>query len=152
MLIKSALAGETALPETGTTAAPVAPASVDQTIAEVGVAAAPGAGVTPPDQTDVLIWNVGFVVVLVAMFYFLLIRPQRQRYKEHSQMLESMHKGEKIVLQSGMIATIHDISADGQEMTVDLHEGVRARILRSAIAGRYSEFVKDRPATDAKKA
>lgn len=112
---------------------------------------APVAGAAPkvaagmaaaPNANDVMLWNVGFIAVLVIMFYLLLIRPQQSRFREHTDMLKGLHKGDKIVLQSGMIAVIDKIDADSQEVLVILHEGHKATVLRSAIAGKYSDIVK----------
>lgn len=111
------------------------------TAAATDATAAAAATVTPAAESDVLLWNIGLLIALVGLFYLLLIRPQQSRYREHSTMIKALKKGDKIVLQSGMIATIHEIHADQQEAVVDLYEGVRSRILRSAIAGRYEDIV-----------
>jgi preprotein translocase subunit YajC len=97
---------------------------------------------TPPDSTDLLLWNVGFVVVMIFLFYLLLIRPQQSRYREHAGMLGGLKRGDKIVLQSGMIATIDNINKDNDEVTVEIGSGVKVQILRAAIAGTYAEIAR----------
>jgi preprotein translocase subunit YajC len=106
------------------------------------VAAVPTNAPPPPNAGAMLLWNVGFIAVMVLMFYVLLIRPQKQRYAEHAKMLDDLKRGDKIVLQSGMVAVIDTINAGAPEVVVDLFEGQKARVLRSAIAGKYSEIVK----------
>lgn len=96
----------------------------------------------PPTTTEMLMWNVGFIAVMIVLFYLLLIRPQQMRYKEHAAMLGQLKKGDKVVLQSGMIGTIDAIANDNQEMTVEFVAGHKAQVLRSAIAGKYEEIVK----------
>lgn len=111
---------------------------------ETSTATAPATAMptaTPPSGTEMLLWNVGFVVLMIVMFYLLLIRPQQSRYREHADMVKALKKGDKVVLQSGMIATIDHVG-EGQEMTVDLGHGQKVQIFRSAIAGKYDEIAK----------
>ena len=116
-------------------------AAASDTAAPVATKAA-AAGAPAPDGGAVLMWNVGFIAVMVFMFYLLLIRPQQVRYREHSSMIKALKKNDKIVLQSGMIAVIDKIEDGSDEVVVDLHEGNKVKVLRSAIAGRYDEIMK----------
>lgn len=95
----------------------------------------------PMDATTGLLWNVGFIAIMVVMFYLLLIRPQQRRMQEQNAMIKALKKGDKVVLQSGMVATIDGIPTDGPEMTVAFIDGHKAVILRSAIAGTYESIV-----------
>ncbi len=131
MFIKQALAEDAPVTPLVTTASNEA-----QTVAQTIPAG------TPPSSTEMLLLNAGFVVVMIVLFYFLLIRPQQQRYKEHANMLGQLKKGDKVVLQSGMIATIDHMANDNQEMTVEFVAGHKAQVLRSAIAGKYETIVK----------
>ncbi len=107
------------------------------------VGSAPAIMPPPPmDATTGLLWNVGFIAVMVMMFYLLLIRPQQKRAQEQISMIKALKKGDKIVLQSGMIATIDGIPTEGQEITVAFVDGHKAVVLRSAIAGTYESIVK----------
>lgn len=125
-------------------AAPASDATSSLTMTTTGTDTAVPAGVLPPppSQMEALMWNGAFIAVMVIMFYLLLIRPQQTRYREHADMLKKLHKGDKVVLQSGMIATIDHIAADSEEMTVELAPGNKVHILRSAIAGTYKDIVK----------
>lgn len=128
MLIKPAFAAApaTTVSTTATTEAPVMPAS------------APGAA---PSATAAFGQTALFTVALIVLFYVLLIRPQQKRYKEHSTMLGKIGKGDKIVTQGGMVGTIDTLVSD-HEALVDFGGGTKLTILRSAIAGLYSETVK----------
>ncbi len=101
------------------------------------------APVPPPqmDATTGLLWNVGFIALMVVMFYLLLIRPQQKRMQEHNTMVKALKKGDKVVLQSGMIGTIDHISNDSPELTIAFVDGHKAVVLRSAIAGTYESVV-----------
>ena len=46
------------------------------------------------------------IMVLVALFYFLLIMPQQRRFKEHKAMLDNLEKGEKVVTAGGLVGTV----------------------------------------------
>lgn len=125
MFVQPALASDVAAPVAVTTATTAASASATP----------------PPGGAEMLLWNVGFVAIMIIMFYLLLIRPQQNRYKEHAQMIKGLKKSDKIVLQSGLIATIDHVG-EGQEMTVDLGHGQKVQIFRSAIAGKYDDIAK----------
>ncbi len=125
MLIKSAFAAAPAT--TVTTETQANPATAPET-----VPAAPAGAFM---QTGL------FTVALIVLFYFLLIRPQQKRYKEHSSMLNKLGVGDKVVTQGGMVGTIDQIVTD-HEVLVDFGGGTKLTVLRSAIAGQYSDTVK----------
>jgi preprotein translocase subunit YajC len=72
-----------------------------------------------------------FPVAMIAIFYFLLIRPQNQRSKKHKEMLAAMKKGDTVVTQGGIIGKVFKISDD--EVTIDAGEGVKFRLVRGMI-------------------
>lgn len=71
-------------------------------------------------------------VPLILIFYFLLIRPANQRQKKHKAMIESVVRGDTIITSGGLIGKVAKIT--DQEISVDLAEGVRVRVVRSMIA------------------
>lgn len=72
------------------------------------------------------------MLVMVAVFYFLLIRPQLRQKKERDAMLGALKKGDRIVTQGGVFATIVNINADSYE--VKLNEETKVKIRKSAVA------------------
>lgn len=62
------------------------------------------------------------LLAMLAIFYFLLIRPQQKRAKQHKAMLEALKKGDKILTTGGLIGRIIDM--DGDELKVDLDNTV----------------------------
>jgi preprotein translocase subunit YajC len=76
------------------------------------------------------------IVAFFGIFYFLVYRPQSRQKKEHAKMLAELKKGEEIVTQAGLIGKITGIT-DG-EVTLQVQEGVRFRILKSSVQGRYT--------------
>jgi preprotein translocase subunit YajC len=73
------------------------------------------------------------LVLIFAVFYLLVIRPQSKKAKVQQQMLAELKKGDDVVTQGGIIGRITGLKDD--EVTLQVQEGVRLRILRSAITG-----------------
>jgi len=71
------------------------------------------------------------LILIFIVFYFLLIRPQQKRMKEHRAMLEALRRGDKVVTGGGIIGTV--TKADGDEVTVEIAENVRVRVLKGTI-------------------
>ena len=86
-----------------------------------------------PSAMEAFAWNMGLVVMLVAMFYVLLIRPQQRRFKEHSEMLRGLKKGDKVITGGGLIGVVEKISDGEDEVTVDLGGGVKVTALREML-------------------
>ncbi len=102
------------------------------TTTEMGIPPMDSAAIAPPDTTAILIQNVGMIVLLVVMFYFLLIRPQQKRFKEHKEMLDALKVGDKVVTAGGLIGTLDKI-IDKDEVIVDLGNGMKVTSVRSMI-------------------
>jgi preprotein translocase subunit YajC len=78
-----------------------------------------------------------FILVLLVLFWFLLIRPQRRRQVEAQRMLEQLDVGKEIVTAGGLFGTIKAIEDD--ELRVEIAEDVEVRIAKRAVAGVVSE-------------
>jgi preprotein translocase subunit YajC len=78
-----------------------------------------------------------FIVVLLVLLWFLLIRPQRRRQLETQRMLEQLEVGKEIVTAGGLFGTITAIE-DG-ELRVEIADDVEVRIAKRAVAGIVSE-------------
>jgi len=75
------------------------------------------------------------LVLIFVVFYVLVIRPQSKKAKEVQNMLKELKKGDDVVTQGGVIGRITGIKDGGDEVTLQVQEGVRLRILRSSITG-----------------
>jgi preprotein translocase subunit YajC len=106
-----------------------------------------------PSAMEAFMWNMGLVAVLVLMFYVLLIRPQQKRMKEHTQMLQGLKKGDKVVTAGGLIGTIVKIKDGDDEVEVDLGDRVSVKVVRSMLQARNNNdpLFKKQPANDGKK-
>ena len=84
------------------------------------------------------------LILIFAIMYFLLIRPQQKKAKQHRQMVEALRRGDQIVTQGGLIAKVTKVKEDN-ELEVEIADGVRARVVRSTVAQVLSktELTKD---------
>ena len=73
------------------------------------------------------------IILIFVVFYFLLIRPQQKKVKQHREMVSALRRGDKIVTAGGLIGTVTKIISD-TEAQVELAEGVRVRVVRHTIS------------------
>ena len=71
-------------------------------------------------------------ISLIVVFYFLLIRPQQKQRKQHQTLIASLKKGDKVMTNSGLIATITKVVND-QEVLLEIANGVHCKFVKSAI-------------------
>jgi preprotein translocase subunit YajC len=72
------------------------------------------------------------LIGIFAVFYFLLIRPQQQKAKQHQELLSKLNKGDRVVTSGGIIGVIHKIENE-KEVILEVAENVRLRVLRANI-------------------
>lgn len=73
------------------------------------------------------------LVLIFVIFYFLLIRPQQKRAKEHQTFLDNLKKGDEIVTAGGIIGRITGLTE--QVVTIEVADNVRLKVLRTNISG-----------------
>ncbi len=73
-----------------------------------------------------------FPVAMIAVFYFLLIRPQNKRAKEHRQMVAALEPGAEIATSGGIIGKVTEVGE--QFITVEIADGVSVKVQRHTIA------------------
>jgi preprotein translocase subunit YajC len=88
------------------------------------------------------------MILIMGVMYLLVMRPQMKKQKETQKMLSELKKGDDVVTTGGIIGRISGITDD--LVTLQVQEGVRMRILRSAIAGRHTQKTGEPPKADAK--
>ena len=72
------------------------------------------------------------LILIFVVFYFLLIRPQQKKQKEHRAMIEALRRGDRIVTGGGILGTVNRVVSP-EEIEVDIASNVRVRVLRSTI-------------------
>ncbi len=81
---------------------------------------------------DAGILNLIMLVVLFAVFYFLLIRPQTKRVKEHKQMVESLAKGDEIITGGGILGKI--INLGDNYVTIEIAPNTQIKVQRQSVS------------------
>ena len=104
----------------------------------LAAAAAPGSGVSP--LFGILPWVLIFVI-----FYFLMIRPQQKRVKEHQAMISAVKKGDEVITAGGIRARVTRV-VDEREIEAEIAQGVKVRIIKSTLSSVINPQAK--PAND----
>ncbi|WP_323042170.1 preprotein translocase subunit YajC [Gemmobacter sp.] len=73
------------------------------------------------------------LILIFGIMYFLLIRPQQKKAKEHRTMVEALRRGDTVLTQGGIIGKVVKVKEDG-EVEVEIADGVKVRILKATIA------------------
>jgi preprotein translocase subunit YajC len=73
------------------------------------------------------------MIFMVAIFYFLLIRPQQRKAKEHRQMLDNLKRGDRVVTAGGLIGEI--IAISDQIITLEISDKIKVEVGRAYVAG-----------------
>lgn len=83
-------------------------------------------------------------VLILAIMYFLVIRPQQRRLKEHQTMIGALRRGDEVVTAGGMIGKITRVKEDDNEIEIEISQGVKVRVIKETITTVMS---KTAPAT-----
>lgn len=94
---------------------------ISEAYADAATSAAPGSGL-----------SLFFLVGMFALFYFILIRPQQKRAKEHKKLIESLAKGDEIVTTGGLLGKIAE--AGDQYITLELTKDMQVKLQRHAVS------------------
>ena len=73
------------------------------------------------------------LILIFAIMYFLLIRPQQKKMKEHQNMVQNLRRGDQVVTQGGLIGKVVKVKEEN-ELEIELAEGVKVRVVQSTIA------------------
>ena len=74
------------------------------------------------------------IILVMIIFYFLLIRPQQKRAKQHKEMLSALKRGDKIVTNGGLTGTIIKAVDDSKTIEVEIAKDVKVNVVRTMIA------------------
>ena len=89
------------------------------------------------------------MVVFFAFIYFMMIRPQRKRQKEHQVMMEGLQKGARVVTAGGIYGTIESLSEDS--VVIKVEGGTTMRVARGSVAVRRDETQNEQQPTSRKR-
>lgn len=71
------------------------------------------------------------LILIFVVFYFLLIRPQQKRAKDHRDMLGNLRRGDRVVTGGGIVGSVQKVADD--ELTIEIAENVRVKVIRSTV-------------------
>lgn len=74
------------------------------------------------------------LILIFGIMYFLLIRPQQKKLKEHQMMVKALRRGDQIITQGGIMGKVVKVKDDSNEVEVEIASGVNVRVIRSTIA------------------
>ncbi len=77
------------------------------------------------------------LLLIFVVFYFLMIRPQQKKAKDHRAMLDAVRRGDRIVTNGGILGLVTKV--DDRELTVEIAENVRVKVMRDMIASVVSK-------------
>ena len=78
------------------------------------------------------------IVLIFVVFYFLLIRPQQKKAKEHKATLSGLRRGDRVVTGGGIVGTVARVNPNDEEVAVDIADNVRVKVIRSTITAVIS--------------
>jgi preprotein translocase subunit YajC len=97
----------------------------------ISMAYAQSAGGSVFDQTAMVQFLP--LVLIFVVFYFLLIRPQQRKQKDHRSMLDALRRGDRVVTGGGIVGTVSRVVSP-EEVEIDIAQNVRVRVVRSTIS------------------
>jgi preprotein translocase subunit YajC len=83
--------------------------------------------------TGSLIMSFVPLILIFLIMWFLLIRPQQRKLKEHQAMVAALRRGDQVVTQGGIVGRVVRVKDDG-EIEVEIAEGVRVRVIKNTVA------------------
>src|SRR6187399_229271 len=84
-------------------------------------------------STDMITSLLPFVLIFVIM-YFLILRPQQKRVKQHAEMVKNVRKGDTVITSGGLVGKVTKV-VDDDQIEVEISDGVRVRQMRQMISG-----------------
>ena len=100
------------------------------TLVLIGGCAPAGEGEAGGGTTYMII----FLILIFAVFYFLAIRPQRKRQKQHQELVEALRRGDKVITAGGIYGQIESLSEDS--IVLKIESGATIRIAQGSVIGR----------------
>jgi preprotein translocase subunit YajC len=74
------------------------------------------------------------IILIFAIMYFLMIRPQQRKVKEHRAMVEALRRGDQVVTAGGLIGKVTKVDEGKTEVEVEIAPNVKVRVVRSTIS------------------
>ena len=106
---------------------------------------AQAAGAAAPDGTTSFLVNFAPLIFIFVIFYFLMIRPQQKKMKEHREAINSVQRNDQIVTAGGLVAKVTKV--DEHEVEAEIAPNVKVKIVKGTIA-EVRRAASGKPAND----
>jgi preprotein translocase subunit YajC len=74
------------------------------------------------------------ILAIVVIFYFLLIRPQQKRAKQHREALASIRRSDRVITNGGLVGTVIRVNEEDETLTVEIADNVRVQVIKTMVA------------------
>jgi preprotein translocase subunit YajC len=91
-----------------------------------------------------------FLLVIIAIFYFMVIRPQRKQQQEHQRFLDRLKEGDRVIMSSGILGRI--VKLENDIVTLDVGDRTRIRFLRTQVQRPRPESAAEEPSSELREA
>ena len=81
------------------------------------------------------------LTLIFGIMYFLLIRPQQKKMKEHQTMLAALRRGDQVITQGGIMGKVTKVKDDSNEVEVEIAPGVNVRVVKATITAVVNKTV-----------
>ena len=88
----------------------------------------------PGEEGSSIVPMIIFLVLIFGVFYFLMIRPQRKRQKEHDELVQELQRGDKVITSGGIYGVIESLNQEN--IVLKIESGATIRIARGSVIGR----------------
>ena len=82
---------------------------------------------------DLILQLVPFVLIFVIM-WFLIIRPQQKRVKDHQELVKNVRRGDTVVTSGGIVGKVTKVVADQPDIEIEIADGVRVKVARAMVS------------------
>lgn len=86
------------------------------------------------------------IAMFMAIFYFMILRPQKKKQKQHDEMIRGINRGDSVITAGGFFGQVKDILDDS--LIIEVAEGVKMRVLKSSISLRRDSGAQKPPSLD----
>jgi len=82
-------------------------------------------------------------LLILVIFYFLMIRPQQKKLREHKEMLGSLKRGDKVVTSGGIVGTVQKVDIEPNMVSVEIAPDTQVKVIKSTISEVLTKSISD---------
>ncbi len=81
------------------------------------------------------------IILIFAVFYFLIIRPQQKKHKQHREAIGAVRRGDRVTTGGGIVGTVVRVEDGSDEIIVEIAEGIRVRVKKHTLMDIHAKGV-----------